>query len=139
RQARARPDREVRGTQRVADEDAVADRPVLVANRWKAAPDRLVGDQRVPLQGAGKGRFDRRPRLRVVHRLEAGALPGGSVAFGDEGAHPRPVTVVVRVHRPEWRIDERLAQRIEGARRALPDEAVGEELEARVESGIMKE
>src|SRR5262245_60985283 len=87
----------------------------------------------MPLQGVGKGRFDRRLRLRVVHRLEAGAPPGGSVAFGDEGAHRRPVTVVMRVHRPGWRIDERLAQRLEGTRRAVPDEAVGQELDARAE------
>ena len=76
-QPRARADRVMRGVQRVADQHHVAERPALVPDPRKIAPDRAVGDQRVSVQRVGEHLLaDRRGCSSVC--VEAGAARCGS-------------------------------------------------------------
>src|SRR5207244_12461708 len=69
--------------------------PAPVRQQRKLPPQRLVRDQRMPVQIRRKHALAVRARLGVVHPAECRLVPGGPVAFDDEGAHVRRVTVMV--------------------------------------------
>ena len=80
----------------------------------EVAPDRAVGHERVACRVAANTCSQMLAALRPRRPVEAGARPGGRVAFDDEGAHVRRVAIVMRVEGAESLRDERLRQRVEG-------------------------
>src|SRR5215510_7121590 len=114
----------MRGVQSVADENAIADGPVLVPNLRKPTPDGIVGDQRGATERAlehvlafGSGGFR-------AHRLESTAVERGLVNLDDEGAHVGCMRMVMRVEGPVRSCDESMAEPFEPALCAVPRVAV---------------
>src|SRR5258706_7678334 len=87
RKARSRANREMHGAQRVADQDKLSREPAPARQQRKLPPQRLVRDQRMPVQIRRKYPLAVRARLSVVHPSESRPFPGGLIAFDDKGAH----------------------------------------------------
>ena len=87
----------MRGMKRIADQHDLPVRPILAPEPGKIAPERFVGDERVPVQSLCEKRFAETARRLLIHRIKPGACPGRMITFDDEGAHAGLVTVVMRV------------------------------------------
>src|SRR5438552_79694 len=79
-----------------------------------------------------------RARPGVVHAAERRLLPGGLVAFDDEGAHGGGVAVMMGDEGTVPVAAEGEREAIEALRRAVPREAVGEQLDLRLEQGSQR-
>ena len=129
----ARADREVRGVDRVAQQDHVAVVPALAAHRGEGAPHGAVGQERVPVEELGEQLLHARRGLLLGAVLEAGAAPGVLVALDDPGGELLlPALERVGVHREhavlglledEGEGVERLGRAEPGELRAAPVEA----------------
>src|SRR5258708_38049427 len=97
---------------------------MLVPKPRKIAPDRLIGNQRMPIEHVGKNALA--DRLRFLDRFfgEAVTLPSRAIALDQERAHVRRVSVVMGIEAAEIRLHERLRQSIEDLGRAVPSKLV---------------
>src|SRR5438477_213796 len=123
---------------RVADQDELSRGPAPVRQQRKLPPQRLVRDQRMPVQIRRKHALAVRARLGVVHPAECRLVPGGPVAFDDEGAHVRRVTVMVSDKSAVLVAAEGERKAIERPRRAVPREAVAELLDLRLKHRLQR-
>src|SRR6267154_1864918 len=133
REAGSGANREMHGAQRVADQDELSRGPAPVRQQWKLPPHRLVRNQGMPVQIPRKHALAVRARLRVVHPAECRLFPGGLVAFDDEGAHVGRMAVMVRDKGTVLVAAEGEREAIERLRRAVPCEAIAEQLDLRLE------
>src|SRR5882762_10628923 len=74
-----------------------------------------------------------RARLSVIHPAESGPFPGGLIAFDDEGAHHPSMAVMVSDKGTVLVAAEGEREAIERLRRAVPCEAIAEQLDLRLE------
>src|SRR6267143_385447 len=132
REAGSGADREMHGAQRVADQDELSRGPAPVRQQRKLPPQRLVRDQRMPVEIPRKHALAVRARLGVVHSAESRPFPGGLIALDDEGAHRLSMAVVVRDEGTVPVAAEGEREAIESLRRAVPREAVTEQLDLRL-------
>src|SRR3981081_2720985 len=79
-----------------------------------------------------------RPRLSVVHPAESRFLPGGLIAFDDKGAHEPSVAVMVSDKCTVLVAAKGEREAIERLRRAVPGEAVGEQLDLRLKPRLQR-
>src|SRR5439155_850090 len=79
-----------------------------------------------------------RARLGVIHPAECRPFPGGLIAFDDEGAHRGGVAVTMGDEGTVPVAAEGEREAIEALRRAVPREAVGEQLDLRLEQGSQR-
>src|SRR4030095_447679 len=94
--------------------------PSLIRKQWEVAPDRAVRDQRMAAEIRREDRLAVRARGGIVHRVKAGALPGGGVAFDDERAAVGRVTIVMRNESAVLVLAEGERQALERLARAVP-------------------
>src|SRR5215475_888664 len=99
----------MRGMQRVAQQHAVMSAPAIVMHYRKLPPHRVVRDQCVPIQGAGKYTLAEFSCLRVGHLREAGARECGLINLDNEGATAWFIAVVVGIEKSEVSLDEGLS------------------------------
>src|SRR5215216_7209145 len=116
----------MRRVKRVPDKHHVAKRPALVPEPWEIAPDRLVGNETVALQGIGENAFADGARLVRRPLREAIAFPRRTIAFDDKRAHPGRVPVVMGIEMALVRTHEGLRQRFEALGGSKPGELVVE-------------
>src|SRR5712692_6049192 len=138
REAGSRADREMHGAQRVADQDELSREPAPVRQQRKLSPKRLVRDQRMPIEIWRKYALAVRARLSVVHPAEPRLLPGGLIAFYDKGAHGLSVAIMVSDKCTVLVAAEGEREAIERLRRAVPREAVGEQLDLRLKQPLQR-
>src|SRR5258706_417384 len=79
-----------------------------------------------------------RARLGVVHPGEPRFLPGGLIAFDDKGAHAPGVAVMVSDECTVLVAAKGEREAIERPRRAVPGEAVGEQLDLRLKPRLQR-
>src|SRR5271166_6907239 len=103
----------MRCMRRIAHQDAVTAIPFLAPQPWEVAPDRAVGNKRLPAKrfledlGADPRAFG------LVHVVEAPGLKCLGLALNYECARRGRESVMMRIHRPPVRLEEGLSQRVE--------------------------
>ena len=83
----------------VADQYAIAGRPVPGVGHRKLAPVRIVGDQRFAGKFGRKHLFEKLLALGIKHAVHSQFEPRGMVAFGDKSAARGAIRVIVRDER----------------------------------------
>ena len=130
-----RPDRVVRGVERIAQQHHIVVPPALVPDHREGAPDAAVGDQPVAVEPVGPEALHVGEEITLgeIGDLSPGAFPGRGRGLDDPGAfagavlvgaeHPDPVLVGREVE----------GEGLVRPRRAEPEEAVAAVLDARPE------
>src|SRR5712691_1111519 len=138
RKARSRANREMHGAQRVAHQDKLSREPAPARQQRKLPPQRLVRDQRMPVEIRRKYPLAVHARLSVVHPAEPRPFPGGLIAFDDKGAHGGGVAVMVSDKCSVLGAAEGEREALERLRRAVPREAVAEQLDLRLKLRLQR-
>jgi hypothetical protein len=108
--------------------------PALTADRRKGAPDRLVDEQRMPIQLVAKQLLAVFDRLRLVCLIEAGPPPGLLAALDDPGRQPIVKGIGMHAPKPVLVLLEVERKGIERARGPKPRELALAPIEARLEA-----
>src|ERR1700722_13133627 len=103
----------MRRMQRVADQHGIPRPPALVPDPGEIAPHRFVRDQFVAVER--RSEYLLADGLRLIDTLvgKTVSLPRRGIAFDQERAHARRITIVMRVERAEFGRDKILRQRLE--------------------------
>ncbi len=133
RQLRPRPDREVRGVRRVAEEHDPPVVPDPVRHLREVEPERAVREELAAAEVAREELLAEREALLLVHRVEAGRAPHVLRALDDERAHALVVGVGVDVEEPVLGLLEDEGEGVEDEVGAEPDVLRALRLDARAE------
>ena len=115
----------MRGSKRVSDQHLIAVPPVPVLNQWELAPNRAVRDQRMPVKVGRENALAIGSALGIRHARKPYLGEGGSIAFNDEGAHCRAISIVMGDKTSGNGLAESQSESVEQFGRAVPGETIG--------------